>query len=60
MVGGCEPGPGPSGGASDAGAGFVDETAVVVAGAAGTGVEHAVSSASAAAATRIPPRFPIS
>lgn len=62
VVGRCEPGPGPSAGASDAGAGFVVDGAaevVVCATGAGAGVEHAVGNASAAAVATIPPRFPI-
>ena len=63
VVGGGEPGPGPSAGASDVGAGFTGETAeVVVLGvvcATGSAAEQPVSSASTPAATRIPPRFPM-
>ncbi|GLY38729.1 hypothetical protein Amsp01_047530 [Amycolatopsis sp. NBRC 101858] len=67
VVGGCEPGPGPSAGASDDGpvvGGLAEaeaEVAVVVVDCAtGAGVEHAVTTASAPIDSRIPPRFPIS
>jgi hypothetical protein len=59
VVFGCEPGPGPSAGASVAGTGFVVVGAGEAVVGAGAGVEHAVSNASAAAVARIPPRFPI-
>jgi hypothetical protein len=61
VVGGCEPGPLPSAGASDDGTAFVvGETAELVLLATGAGVEHAVTTASAPTDSRIAPRFPIS
>jgi hypothetical protein len=57
VVAGCEPGPGPSGGAFEVRTGVAEivEAADVVGCAIGSGAEHAVSSAKAAAETRILP-----